>query len=197
MPTTTTPTAEDVAVEFVATKQALASIVALLTGDVRELDRWASESPVEFPLEPDGNGLWERQFADGLNRRADELQLDILDSLGSWFTGEASRLRNLQEADIPADTFTIPETVTVDGRKAFELMVELLTAESVLDLVGGERPVSGDYVCGPIAEMWGLLFGSLYTGDDLDDLEPVPLYAEAERQAKLALARREGGNDAG
>jgi hypothetical protein len=84
--------AEDVALELVATKMALMQVIWSVSGHTAEPDglaEWVHRSPVDLPLSteyPDLE-LYERDFDERLNRRADEIESEMMEAVGHWLLG--------------------------------------------------------------------------------------------------------------
>lgn len=80
---------EDVAVEHIATKIALASLISAITRtDTPEaLERWASQSPVPLPRWDKDEELTER-----IGERAEMIEIGMLDLIGRHFLDRAERL---------------------------------------------------------------------------------------------------------
>lgn len=81
-------TAEDVALELVATKLAIASFIEEATGqDYTNLGQrdWAYETPVPLPGDD--------ETTDRLTRRSEEIGVSIMESLGRYLVDRAAKLR--------------------------------------------------------------------------------------------------------
>jgi hypothetical protein len=79
----------DVAVEFVATKLALRDLIWNVTGttvEVGNLDRWAFESPVAFPVD-------DVAFDERLYGRSEELGIEMMEAIAGFMLAEVERLR--------------------------------------------------------------------------------------------------------
>jgi hypothetical protein len=99
-------TAEDVALELVATKVALRSLMSTVIGGqdfaVKALDEWVVASPVRL--------LMDDEFTERLSGRADEIEMQMLEGIGQHFLAQAWRLRKCHERH---DGVPVPPPVLV------------------------------------------------------------------------------------
>lgn len=91
----------DVAVEFVATKVALASVLDSLHGTSPSnisgaLRDWAYASPVPLPLDADGY-LFEAEFGERFNARVAEIEADMLEAVAAFTANRAAHMRRYAE----------------------------------------------------------------------------------------------------
>lgn len=97
----TAVTAEDVALELVATKMALQQLIWNVTGTTSEPDgfvEWVHRSPLPLPR-LDGTddldvGWYAEPFASRLMARADEIEVDMTEAVGHWLLGSARDRRD-------------------------------------------------------------------------------------------------------
>jgi hypothetical protein len=83
------PTAEEVAAEFVATKTALIDVIATALGGqdftIQALEEWAWQSPVPLPTDDEST----RQR----DARVGEIEVEIVEAIGKHLLAQAERVR--------------------------------------------------------------------------------------------------------
>jgi hypothetical protein len=85
-------TAEDVALELVATKMALQQLVWLISDTTNEpggFVEWVHRSPVPLPKVETAavDGWYTEPFASRLMARADEIEIEMMEAVGHWLLG--------------------------------------------------------------------------------------------------------------
>jgi len=96
-------TAEDVALELVATKMALQQIIWNVSGTTSEpdgFDEWVHHSPVPLPRIPDltAGSQSEEDFAARLIARADAIEVEMMEAAGNWLLGIVRDRRDRRDA---------------------------------------------------------------------------------------------------
>jgi hypothetical protein len=90
--------ADDVALELVATKMALQQIIWTVGGSTSEPDgfaEWVHRSPVPLPQLADmPSGWYEEDFAERLMARADEIEVEMMAAAGTWLLGHVRDRRD-------------------------------------------------------------------------------------------------------
>lgn len=87
-----TQSAEDVALELVATKMALQQLIWNISNTTAEPDgfvEWVHRSPVPLPRSGDDLdvGWYSEPFASRLMARADEIEVEMMEAAGHWLLG--------------------------------------------------------------------------------------------------------------
>jgi phage terminase large subunit GpA-like protein len=97
-----THTAQDVALELVATKVALAELLDRLTGTTptaasSAMHDWAYSTPVDFPHAPEAPDQLEHEFAQRLFRRSSFIEAEMLEAASAYLAGMARSERTFAE----------------------------------------------------------------------------------------------------